>query len=181
MQETNNHSFHLINVKNGLLDLTSMTLLPHESQSSTAVSSMPKLSKLPKLNVNYNPTATCPVFDKFLDDVCRVNSKFANKIAANIIAPITADTVDTATITADTVTTESRKQFLLEFMGAIFSNYSASKFNKQVLFLFGPNDTGKTQIKRLVEEMLGYDNFSILGANCPISKMKKTLRRCIHK
>ena len=31
------------------------------------------------------------------------------------------------------------------------------------MFLYGPNDTGKTQIKRLVEEMLGYRNFSILN------------------
>ena len=61
---------HFINVKNGLLDLTSMNSMKLISRP-LEFSSLPKL---PKLNVTYDPTATCPVFDRFLDDVCRVRA-----------------------------------------------------------------------------------------------------------
>ena len=166
---------HFINVKNGLLDLTSMKLISHPLEFSS-------LPKLPKLDVSYAPTATCPVFDRFLDDVCDVYSNSDADTASKVSTAITADMANTASkvVTADTasckkVLKEARKLFLLEFMGAIFSNVPASRFNKRVLFIYGPNDTGKTQFKRLVEEMLGHSNFSILGAECPLSKMRRAL------
>ena len=124
---------HLINVKNGLLNLANMRLEPHT----------PDIFSTIQLEVNYEPEAICHVFDRFLDDVCAYTLK-GDKAASEEV-------------------TNARKQFLLEFMGAVFSNVHADRFNKQVLFLYGPNDTGKTQIKRLVEEMLGYRNFSILN------------------
>ena len=172
---------HFINVKNGLLDLTSMNSMKLISRP-LEFSSLPKL---PKLNVSYDPTATCPVFDRFLDDVCDVYSNSdadtASKVS-KVSTAITADMANTASkvVTADTASCkkalkEARKLFLLEFMGAIFSNVPASRFNKRVLFIYGPNDTGKTQFKRLVEEMLGHSNFSILGAECPLSKMRRAL------
>lgn len=167
---------HFINVKNGLLDLTSMNSMKLISRP-LEFSSLPKL---PKLNVSYDPTATCPVFDRFLDDVCDVRDFSLSSSDAD-----TASKADTEANTASKIVTaskadtvalkEARKLFLLEFMGAIFSNVPASRFNKRVLFIYGPNDTGKTQFKRLVEEMLGHSNFSILGAECPLSKMRRAL------
>ena len=111
---------HLINVKNGLLDLSTrlMTLRPHTPEVFSTI----------QLDVNYEPDAVCPVFDRFLSDVCAVRNEAA---------------------------TEARKQFLLEFMGAIFSNVHADRFNKQTLFLYGPADTGKTQLLNLVESITG--------------------------
>ena len=111
---------HLINVKNGLLDLSTrpMTLRPHTPEVFSTI----------QLDVNYEPDAVCPVFDRFLNDICTVSNE---------------------------AMTSSRKQFLLEFMGAIFSNVHADRFNKQTLFLYGPADTGKTQLLNLVESITG--------------------------
>ena len=112
---------HLINVKNGLLDLSTrpMTLRPHTPEVFSTI----------QLDVNYEPTATCPVFDRFLSDIC--------------------------TIRDDESATNARKQFLLEFMGAIFSNVHADRFNKQTLFIYGPADTGKTLLLNLVDSITG--------------------------
>jgi P4 family phage/plasmid primase-like protien len=47
---------------------------------------------------------------------------------------------------------------LLEFMGAVFSNVRGWRM-KKALFLYGPGDTGKSQLKSLTERILGKQNF----------------------
>ena len=50
------------------------------------------------------------------------------------------------------------ENLLLEFMGAIFSNVKGWRM-KKALFLYGPGDTGKSQLKSLTERILGKQNF----------------------
>ena len=132
---------HLINVKNGLLDLSTrpMTLRPHTPEVFSTI----------QLDVNYRPEAVCPVFDRFLSDVCAYPAPNTGRSTGRS----TSDDDDRAGI--DEATTEARKQFILEFMGAIFSNVHADRFNKQTLFLYGPADTGKTLLLNLVESITG--------------------------
>lgn len=50
------------------------------------------------------------------------------------------------------------EQLLLEFIGACISNVKGSRMKKS-LFLVGNGDTGKSQLKSLVENLLGRGNF----------------------
>lgn len=50
------------------------------------------------------------------------------------------------------------ENLLLEFMGAVFSNVKGWRM-KKALFLYGPGDTGKSQLKSLTERILGKQNF----------------------
>ncbi|NCB74973.1 MAG: DNA primase [Clostridia bacterium] len=50
------------------------------------------------------------------------------------------------------------EQLLLEFIGACISNIKGWRM-KKALFLVGDGDTGKSQLKSLVERLLGKDNF----------------------
>ena len=50
------------------------------------------------------------------------------------------------------------EQLLLEFMGVCISNIKGWRM-KKALFLVGAGDTGKSQLKSLVERLLGKGNF----------------------
>ena len=50
------------------------------------------------------------------------------------------------------------RQLLLEFMGACISNVKGWRM-KKALFLVGEGDTGKSQLKSLVEQLLGIGNY----------------------
>ena len=54
---------------------------------------------------------------------------------------------------------EGIKHFLMEYMGCIFSNVSGTGF-KQALFQKGKGNTGKSQLKLLVEKILGSNNYT---------------------
>lgn len=51
-------------------------------------------------------------------------------------------------------------QLLIEYMGVIISNIDGARF-KKTLFLFGPGDTGKSQLLRLTQKLLGVDNYGV--------------------
>ncbi len=53
---------------------------------------------------------------------------------------------------------KATEQLLLEFIGACISNDKGSRMKKS-LFLVGNGDTGKSQLKSLVEKLLGRGNF----------------------
>ena len=53
---------------------------------------------------------------------------------------------------------KAMQQLLLEFMGVCFSNIKGWRM-KKALFMVGPGDTGKSQLKSLVERLLGKGNF----------------------
>ncbi len=50
------------------------------------------------------------------------------------------------------------KELLLEFIGAVISNVKGWRM-KKALFMVGPGDTGKSQLKSLVEKLVGKGNF----------------------
>lgn len=64
----------------------------------------------------------------------------------------------------DTLTHSNKamQRFLLQFVGACLSNIPGYKLKKMV-FLVGPGDTGKSQLKRLVELLLGEKNCCSMG------------------
>lgn len=58
------------------------------------------------------------------------------------------------------------RQLLLEFMGACISNVKGWRM-KKALFLVGEGDTGKSQLKSLVERLLGIGNYIARCAGKP--------------
>ena len=54
---------------------------------------------------------------------------------------------------------QETQTLLLEFMGACLSNVPGSRMKKS-LFMYGPGDTGKSQLKRLTERLLGAGNYT---------------------
>ena len=72
----------------------------------------------------------------------------------NINAPIFMSYIDKLTDY-----NEDKKSLLLQFMGACFSNIKGYRF-KKALFLVGNGDTGKSQLKNLVEKILGNNNYT---------------------
>ena len=63
-----NNSSHLINFKNGVLDLATMVLSPHSPQYAFKY----------VLPYDYNPAATCPLFEDFMKDVTLGDRKLQN-------------------------------------------------------------------------------------------------------
>ena len=113
-----NSDTRFINLQNGLLDITSMKLLPHD----------PKVYSTVQLPLVYDPDNTAtPVFDCYLDT-------------------LTDGAAD-------------KKQLLLEFLGECLSNVPGH-YMKKALFMYGPGDSGKSQIKRLAELLLGEENYT---------------------
>ena len=51
------------------------------------------------------------------------------------------------------------RALLLEFIGACLANVPGHRM-KKALFMYGPGDTGKSQLKRLVEKLLGFGNYT---------------------
>lgn len=108
---------NIINFKNGLLYLDTMTLYPHTSQVFSTV----------QLNCDWQEVRKpTPVFDDFMD-----------------------------TLTAGS---EEIKELLLQFMGVCLSNIKGWRM-KKALFLYGEGNTGKSQLKNLVERILGKGNY----------------------
>ena len=109
---------NLINFQNGLLDIRSLALRPHDPSVITTIQIPCEWKPVP------SPT---PVFDKYL-----------------------------ATISDGS---EETQALLLEFMGAAISNVPGYRM-KKALFLHGQGDTGKSQLKRLTERLLGPGNYT---------------------
>ena len=64
----------------------------------------------------------------------------------------------------DTLTRSNQdmQRFLLQFVGACLSNVPGYKL-KKMIFLVGPGNTGKSQLKRLIELLLGEKNCCSMG------------------
>lgn len=64
----------------------------------------------------------------------------------------------------DTLThsNQDMQRFLLQFVGACLSNVPGYKL-KKMIFLVGPGNTGKSQLKRLIELLLGEKNCCSMG------------------
>lgn len=107
----------LINVANGLLRLSDLTLLPHSLEVFSTI-------QIP-CEWYGTPSAT-PTFDGYMSTLTNHDKAVEN--------------------------------LLLEFIGAVFSNVKGWRMKKS-LFLYGKGDTGKSQLKSLVELMLGKGYF----------------------
>ena len=116
-ETTLNADESLINFQNGLLDLDTLTLQPHD----------PTVLSTIQIPCDWNPDpASTPVFDGYFSTLTDGN-------------PAT-------------------QQLLLEFVGAVLSNVKGWRFKKS-LFMVGPGDTGKSQLKSLVERIIGRGNY----------------------
>lgn len=60
------------------------------------------------------------------------------------------------------------ENLLLEFMGAVISNVKGYRM-KKALFMVGPGDTGKSQLKALCEKLIGPENYS----GCELSDLEE--------
>ena len=60
------------------------------------------------------------------------------------------------------------KELLLEFIGVVLSNVKGYR-TKKALFMVGPGDSGKSQLKSLCERLIGPDNFS----SCDFSDLEE--------
>ena len=112
---------NIINFRNGILRLDTMTLIPHSPQIMSTI----------QIPCNWNPqcciNGRSPVFDGFLDTFTE----------------------------SDMV----KKDFLMQYIGVCISNIKGYRM-KKALFMVGPGDTGKTQLKSLTEMLLGEENTS---------------------
>lgn len=119
-EEELNRAEKLINFQNGLLNLETMELQPHDPDVLSTI----------QLPCRWNPQSMttqggAPVFTRFLQTL--------------------------------TDGDQGKQQLLLEYMGACLSNVSGYRF-KKALFLVGPGNTGKSQLKALTERLLGSSN-----------------------
>lgn len=112
---------NIINFRNGILRLDTMTLIPHSPQIMSTI----------QIPCNWNPqcciNGRSPVFDSFLDTF--------------------------------TESDRVKKDFLMQYIGVCISNIKGYRM-KKALFMVGPGDTGKTQLKSLTEMLLGEENTS---------------------
>jgi P4 family phage/plasmid primase-like protien len=108
---------NFFNFQNGLLDIRSLTLKPHD----------PAVLSTIRIRADWKGTMDTPVFDAYLHT-------------------LTNGDPDT-------------QRLLLEFIGAAVSNVRGSRM-KKALFMYGPGDTGKSQLKRLTEMLLGDGNYT---------------------
>lgn len=117
---------HLINFRNGILDLETAQMMPHD----------PKYYMTRQIPVDFSfDCGTSPVFDDYMKWLCcgkRHDEEW-------------------------TEDGEKRYQFLMEFLGACISNVRGWRFKKS-LFMVGPGDTGKSQLKSLAEYLIGAEN-----------------------
>lgn len=75
-----------LNVRNGIYNLSTKTLEPHDPEYRTTV----------QLNVEYDPNAICPAWDKFInevfpDDEPELSKRLGYEIGAWLMVPITED------------------------------------------------------------------------------------------
>lgn len=113
-----------INFKNGLYDIGSRRLLPHD----------PDVICTTQLDCEYDAEKKmAPVFGRFMNELCRdVNGN----------------------------TDETKKRRLQEWFGLIISNIPVYRVKKCLILFSALGNTGKSQLVRLLTELLGMDNCS---------------------
>jgi P4 family phage/plasmid primase-like protien len=107
----------IINFQNGILKLSDMAVIPHNTDILSTIQIGCDWKGVP------SPT---PVFDEFMNTLTNNDIDIQN--------------------------------LLLQFIGVCFSNIKGWRM-KKALFMVGSGDTGKSQLKSLVERLLGRGNF----------------------
>ena len=116
-----NANFNIINFKNGILNLNTMTLVPHSPDYMSTI-------QIPSKWVDKE--SDTPVFDKYLDTLTNGDKEL--------------------------------QKLLLQYMGVCLSNIPGYLL-KKFLILYGEGNTGKSQLKRLLEMLLGSRNCCPIG------------------
>lgn len=131
MLELDNEKFeHYIVFNNGLLNTKTWKLEPHNENVMLTT----------KFDMDF-PTLESTkdknkgIFDKYLDDLCTYYDE------------------DIALIDSDV------RNLILEAVGLVFSNYPGF-YTKSCILMKGAKDTGKTQIKNLIAEIIGVEKTS---------------------
>lgn len=124
-----NSDENVINFRNGVLHLDTMTLHPHS----------PDYLCTRQIPVDWEEHSwdDAPIFDKYMQHLC----------------------CGTMTKRYNPRWEEGAKKYrtLMEFLGACISNVKGYRFKKS-LFMYGPGNTGKSQIKALAEYLIGAEN-----------------------
>ena len=117
---------NLINFRNGILDMETAQMMPHD----------PKYLMTRQIPVDFSfDCGESPVFDDYMKWLCcgkRHDEEWTDEGM-------------------------ERYKFLMEFLGACISNVKGWRF-KKALFMVGPGDTGKSQLKSLAEYLIGAEN-----------------------
>lgn len=112
----------IINLKNGLYRVSTGELIEHSSEYYSSV----------QLNCAYDITAKCPVFDRYINDLCTMSDGEVDIRA---------------------------KEAIQEYMGLILSNENIPARVKAALLLVSyEGNTGKTQLINIIELLLGEVN-----------------------
>lgn len=141
---------HLINLANGVYDRITRELLPHD----------PNLMFTHILPIVYDPTATCPAFDKFLEQV-QPDGKYRNLIWEHI---------------GDAFQREIKYRVALLLVGT--GKNGKSKFTKIVTALFGPENVARRTIQQLETNRFAladlYDKHLNVFADLPSNPLRDT-------
>ena len=119
--EAINRNERVINVKNGILDLSKRRLEKHS----------PELISTLKLNCNYAPKAGCPLWIKYMTELCSDSDGNADKEKINL---------------------------LQEWAGLLLSNVDVSRTKKCLVLTSPLGNTGKSVFLNVLEYILGMDN-----------------------
>ena len=139
-----NSDARFVNVKNGLLDIKSMKLLPHSPDVYSTI----------QIPIDYDPSDSVNPAHSAHSAHSAASSAASSAMSSNTSSntPVFDRYLDTL---ADGQ--EDKKRFLLEFLGACLSNVPGH-YMKKALFMYGPGDSGKSQLKLLAERLIGEDN-----------------------
>lgn len=114
-----NNNEDIINLRNGFLNIRTGKIEPHQSDELTTW----------QLDFDYKPSEReCPVFDKFINDLCS---------------------------TKDGIIDEDIKARIQEFGGLLLSNINVSRVKKCLMLVSPIGNTGKSQLLKLFSKMLG--------------------------
>ena len=125
-----NSNIGLINLKNGVLEISSMKLLPHSQEYRFTI----------QLPFNYNPEVKAPQFETFMDQVLLPSKE-----------TIAATGIDAGTIL------DQKKNYALDWMCyTLFPTYAYQK----VLLLYGEGRNGKGRLLSVWKKIVGVENVS---------------------
>lgn len=120
---------NIINVKNGLVDVTQMKLLPHSPDVLTDY----------QLNCEFRPSAKCDKYLSFLEDLCTHDND-----VDDLCAP-------------DKKVDRDQIAVLQEWTGLILSNIYGSRVKKALVLYSTLGNTGKTLSTKPILDILGID------------------------
>jgi len=106
----------LVNCKNGIIDLKTGELLPHDPEKN--------MTKM--LNATYDASAKCPVFEKFINDIFKNNKNIIQFMQRFLGYCLTGDTREQQFVIAHGKQGRNGKGTLLNLISYILNDYANS-------------------------------------------------------